>query len=503
MKKRSAVKQLSVFVLLLFVMSMFLPLETMLAKAAPKLSKTELTFESKDAKAQTVKLKGIKAKKIKKVTITNEYEDIVSVTAKNKVTFSVKPVKAGETGAIQIHVEYKKPVKGSKEGDFYINRVTVKGSDEPGPVGPDLPAEVAITTPQELMAMQSYTKNKTTYYLANDIDLTGMGLLQNQYGDQYYKEFVLDGRGHTIKCDAPVFRDNCGTIKNVVFDMNMNCRVSKGGDIVTIWSDYDVCSNGGIAPVIRNDLGAELIHCKAIGTIHIDYDADITWMPVGGTEPSPSSECIIGGLVGTNSYNGKISQCTSDVDITLDVSTTLSPFVYIGGIAGVNDAYRDVNLNGQISECLYSGSLQGKCDSFAYCGGICGKSIGQITDCLNTGTVQSEYVTTPGTGIVATGSHNTRITNVLNTGNVKAGLYGNLSYNEYNPTYENDPVFENAYYLTSKSVGLYSYVSSAIEFPGVTGISDGELTQQSAFAGFDFDKIWIMTENGPSLRNVP
>ncbi|MEE3467382.1 MAG: hypothetical protein VZQ83_02970 [Eubacterium sp.] len=49
----------------------------------------------------------------------------------------------------------------------------------------------------------------------------------------------------------------------------------------------------------------------------------------------------------------------------------------------------------------------------------------------------------------------------------------------------------------------FNYIGNAFEVTGTHGIEDSELTNQSTFFGFDFDKVWKMGANGPELQNVP
>ena len=90
----------------------------------------------------------------------------------------------------------------------------------------------------------------------------------------------------------------------------------------------------------------------------------------------------------------------------------------------------------------------------------------------------------------------------LTVGSVNYGIYGQ---NIYESSLEDDKFnsrFKDVYYLKSKSDG-FNYSGNAFEVPGVHGVDDAGLKNQSTFAGFDFDKIWQMGENGPELRNVP
>ena len=456
------------------------------AAAQPKLSKTKLTFASPKAKAQTITLKNIKASQIKSVRINNQYKDQVTVKKISNVKFSVKPKLAGEVTSIVINVKYKKNINGMTEGFFYLQNIKVKGH-----------SDIAIKSAAQLMNMRSYTKKYWTYYLAKDIDLTGKGYVQDKYKNAGYTDFVLDGKGHTIKSDTPIFKSNAGTIKNIVFDVNMKCQVSKKDAITKIWGgEPSNSTQGGVGPIMDNTYG-KVIGCKSIGKIEIIYDKPVTWTPYGGSasDASPIAEAFVGGLVAFNGY-GSIKQCSSDVKITFKSTVDLAPSVYIGGITGRTSNMEPYNT-GTVTECVNTGNIQYSSNSFAYGGGICGDCHGYITDCLNTGSVKNTgNFQVNGAGILGTSGGNGKIKNVLNTGDVNAGLYGNQGFGE-------DPKFTNAYWLSSKSAGFFNVLQQAVEVPGTKGITGEELTSQATFSGFDFNKIWKMGATGPELKNVP
>lgn len=118
--------------------------------------------------------------------------------------------------------------------------------------------------------------------------------------------------------------------------------------------------------------------------------------------------------------------------------------------------------------------------------------LGNIQNCYNTGTISAEINHAIGTygGGIAGQSSAGRISNCYNVGMSARGI---LSDNFLTPTYVID-----CYYLTSASdqgVGR-----SEPDYERIFAFSEEELRQQSTFSAFDFDQIWVMTENGPQLQ---
>ena len=93
---------------------------------------------------------------------------------------------------------------------------------------------------------------------------------------------------------------------------------------------------------------------------------------------------------------------------------------------------------------------------------------------------------------------------MLNVGNVDAGILGGAIRDKDEVEYGQLPTFTNAYYWKSKSAAVqYRDPQKPFAIPGVTGVEESEQYNEATYAGFDFSKVWEMTDQGPKLRNVP
>jgi hypothetical protein len=208
----------------------------------------------------------------------------------------------------------------------------------------------------------------------------------------------------------------------------------------------------------------------------------------------------VAGLVEENaSYEAVIKNCVSDMNITVTESNNAGNWICVGGLAAENYGYSGNNAS--IIESRFSGKIAVKdATSFVYAGGIYSWGNGDISDCLNTGSVTSNSGSFNwAAGICGEGG--TSVKNVLTTGSVNFGLFG-MSVSVESLSNGVLPTYENAYYLKSRSEG-FNYLGNPFEVPGTKGISDAELTNQATFTGFDFENVWKMGANGPELRNLP
>ena len=465
------------------------------AASAPKLSKTTLTFASPNAKAQTVTIKNLKTKYVKKITIYNDWKEWLTIKkkGKNKLVITPKRSSGDITYGISISIQYKKPVDGRYSDYLMFKKIKIKGK-----------STIAIKTAADLCKMRagSYTTHRWNYYLANDIDMTGKGMVKypGEWGSDTYSDIYLDGKGHTIKSDTPIFNSVGGVLKNIVFDVNINCTVSKKDANTVIWGKVHYNGYGGLAPIVYNN--GKIMGCKSVGTITVNMDKDVTYTMSGGGE-SKITTANIAGLVEENTCtDAVISQCKSEVDITVNFAPDVTPFTYVGGLVTLNYGYSGNSQYASIIESQFAGSIKiVGAMSFAYAGGITGNNNANIKDCLNTGSVSNDSGSMPyAAGINGIGGEKA-VERVLTVGDVKYGLLGN-SISESSLEDGRMSEYKNAYYLSTKSDG-FNYLGNPVEVPGTKGIYEEELVKQETFEGFDFEKVWKMGENGPELRNVP
>ena len=184
------------------------------AASKVKLSKTKITFASPTAKAQTITIKNIKKSNIKSVKITNYPKTWVSVKKKGKNQLVVTPKLSSDSsiGGIDLIVEFMKPIKGDYRAYLSVSKVKVNGK-----------SQIPVKTAADFLKMSGNCVNhRWTYYLTNDIDLTGKGYWNDRSTGN---NIVFDGKGHKIISDGPAFGSFFGKMKNVVFECNYDMAV--------------------------------------------------------------------------------------------------------------------------------------------------------------------------------------------------------------------------------------------------------------------------------------
>ncbi len=254
---------------------------------------------------------------------------------------------------------------------------------------------ILISDKTQLLAMDS---NKS-YKLTADIDALGETVSIGTYEHPFYGS--LDGDGHTVKGISPVggndgahalfgyFSGNVENLNVVTSYVPSGAQsglkyvaglvaYSTGGRIYNCTASVtaDVQADGALAGgiVAYNDGGA-VDRCDASGTITV-------------TAKTPSAVC--GGITGVN-RGGRISHCTSSVNVTV----TGADYLSVGGTVGKNE--------GDISFCLNIGTVNAVLtmdnpSSTAALGGIVGTHLSGIVDgCfaidgINGGGVHSVFI---------------------------------------------------------------------------------------------------------------
>ncbi len=374
----------------------------------------------------------------------------------------------------------------------------------------------------------------STYYLMNDIDLSGIDWSPIEYrsesrSDQFYGTF--DGQGYTISglsltidnnqssssedntVYAGLFGDIAGTIKNLNisdFSFNITSNVNGVGSCT-----YVGCITSGLAN-------------GSVENCHVS-DSEIQVVTDTGAE--------IGGIAGYN-HSGTISNCSFDGEITHKLSDSGSQYTYMGGICG-----NIGSANSYIEKCINYGSITGKSSNSAtnLCiGGVLGGSFiipCNIDQCANYGDVVVEadpayegYGYAEAGGIVgslytnATYDDNV-ITNCYNAGSISAestlsdSIYccagGIVGYsvpsveitNCYNLSEINGAGYNGSIigYLAGSEIGKceYNYYYAGLcklALGGAEGVISlnavgyflPQIQNMATYEGFDFDNIWEM-----------
>lgn len=296
---------------------------------------------------------------------------------------------------------------------------------------------------------------------------------------------------------------------------------------------------------VRNHLGAYFIQTEDIDmTVATAEDGEFYnsgkgWTPIGDSYDmsfignyNGGGHCIVGlkckqsgswatyaGLFG---YNQGVIRNVGMVDST--IFTSVLGTACTGSIASIN--------NGAITNCYNTGSVFSSFLSSitspaeTYVGGIVGRNNGSITNCYNTGGLS---VSSPSTDLPPidsysggiAGRNDGSIINCYNTGAVSSvdyasGIAGINNHNTgsvincYNTgavlggtslicgIAYGEGIIENCYYHNAPNVSLY-----------ITGtpLSLEELKLQENYVGFDFDTIWSISPDinsgYPTLRGMP
>ena len=339
-------------------------------------------------------------------------------------------------------------------------------------IGRDLPYDpyygyTPIRTVAELNAIRNDLDGK--YYLANDILFTDEDFAE---GGVCYNDGVgwiaigdsespftgeLDGKNHTIsglkiryngqRNQRSLFGRNDGILRrlNIQADISLDITLTEEAFV------------GSIAMLAAENYG-QVLNCASYGSITINIAAHSDLASYGRT-------ICVAGLIAEN--NGYIYAAANHADIIVQ-----TPPASAYSIFGIN------------------------------AGGICGKNIGDISNCFNIGDIEktpvSMYDTTVYDNVAGiVGSHQSgRLEYCYNTGNIKNGGYGSAIADYFNPSANTDDCIQHAVYLDNVEVGCrFNYNADTKRATAV------ELKQESTFNGWDFKNIWkIQDGKYPILR---
>lgn len=198
----------------------------------------------------------------------------------------------------------------------------------------------------------------------------------------------------------------------------------------------------------------------------------------------------VGGIVGYaedtlllehNSNNGTISSYTAHKGV--------------GGIAGslgldATKNYKTYCYNVDVYKCVNNGTVDST-DPSSRAGGILGfmeeGPHSYIKDCINRGEILHKHNSDNG-GILGYIDHLGNVYYCFNMGNVEEG-------NATIGTHKTGSTFSHE--------GLYMLDGSGWTWPSANVIKKEDLCNESKYYWLNFDRIWIMTDNGPALRDCP
>lgn len=208
------------------------------------------------------------------------------------------------------------------------------------------------------------------------------------------------------------------------------------------------------------------------------------------TSPSAShAESGVGGIIGYGGGWQKVDACANSGQILSE-----GPHKGVGGIAGSlgHDSYTYTNnfKNVDVNTCFNSGTIDSR-DAKTHVGGILGfmeeGPDSYIRNCANYGRVLNKHNSDNG-GILGYVDHLGKIFYCVNVGIVDEG-------NATIGTHKSGSIFDHD--------GLYMIDGSGWTWPSATVIKKEDLNNQAKYPKLDFKEIWMMPEEGPTLRDCP
>ncbi|MDE6027631.1 MAG: hypothetical protein K2G23_06135 [Muribaculaceae bacterium] len=199
----------------------------------------------------------------------------------------------------------------------------------------------------------------------------------------------------------------------------------------------------------------------------------------------------VGGILGFSGRYAGIMNCANHGNVY-----GVSRFHGVGGVVGsagfdaamtgMTDRFRNVD----VKQCMNSATVSsGNRDT--YVGGVVGYleegNKSDVSECYNTGAVPCNQSHDSG-GIIGTVDHLTNIYRCVNRGMVSHG-------NAMIGTHKAGSLFDHG--------ALYFLDGTGKNWPSAIKVSKTDFTKDSSFGGLDFNNIWIMTVEGPELRDCP
>lgn len=297
-------------------------------------------------------------------TVTASVSNTVqSATTDAEGKYAISNVAAGKTYTIRCEATGYET--GEKKADASVSGPTgVNFALDPLSSGSVPSGYIPIYTAEEFAALQG----DETVILMNDLELAGATGPMEWSG-------ILDGNYHTIS--NPGFglsqgrdgwiEENTGTIRNVQFQIHVSS---------TIQTD-----NEDLIGVVGKNTGT-IENCVVSGSISVFRTDTLEYGVRFG----------VGGLVGTNGYDGVIRNCVNQASVFGSMHKLFNSYlayVYAGGISAYN--------YGTIQHCLNLGDISGESADFAFVGGISGAVVvSKVPErgCGNGGTVTAEVQST-------------------------------------------------------------------------------------------------------------
>ncbi len=379
-----------------------------------------------------------------------------------------------------------------------------------------------ISSQEEFLAM----KEDGTYYLTRDFSVS------STYGSQFFGR--LDGNGHTITTETPLFSDLSGVVKDLTIRGSISSSSGKVGALacngsrlicINVKNDCDVSGTGkyyAAGLVGYSSVWATFIDCENHGAVSSAYHAagivcrtsgELTLSSCKNTgaisASPPGVSYYAGGLTAKSGGSVMMQNCQNNGAIT-------SSSKYIGGLGGYLDT-GDVMKT--ILSCGNSGSVTcggENAQELSYMGGLVGymrggRSYCTLSHCANSGTILSNA---GGKAILCgicgyVNSETIVITHCSNTGsesapNADESICYHLFYDPVEPEecyiHDNDPWKYDNVSFTIEGSGTYriphetsfgewimtdacSTGNQAVWVSPVTGYTEAQIAEDPAFSG--------------------
>lgn len=260
-----------------------------------------------------------------------------------------------------------------------------------------------------------------------------------------------------------------------------------GGSAVYSTTNVHYCINRGniVGGARVGGVVGSIFNYYSRGKEEVKYCANYGDIKAGG-----NADGSVGGVVGYfDCPYGSVSSCANHGSVSSSgVQKT------IGGVCGYAGSYDNSNNHVMVERCMNAGTIS--CDNpSTKLGGVVGHLGGAsysdhsaiIRDCYNTGAILVDQKDDTG-GILGyaasyTDTHRTFNRGEISHGNAIIGTHnsGSTFYHSHN------------YYLEG----------TGGSWPSSTSIKRDDMVNESKYGDFDFTNVWIMTGDGPQLRDCP
>ncbi|MFM2485430.1 beta strand repeat-containing protein [Celerinatantimonas yamalensis] len=440
-------------------------------------------------------------------TVTWSANTKLTLNAAGSIAVNAAMTASGESAGLVLNY--------GSDKDYYVNApITLSGANATLNInGNDYTLIHSMTGFQA----SSGSASGTYFALAQDLDLSG-----NSFDTAPVTTFggTLAGLGHTISNLTISASDlqyvgligkNSGAIRDL--------KLSGAKNTVLVSNQYS--GNWGL--LAGENIGT-ISNVDVVGTLKATININ--------------GYFVIGGLVGSNSSNGNISNSTSNVTLTANKTQSDSSSLIVGGLIG--------NNNGTITNSSSSGAVSAESNGgYVFVGGLIGVNSGKASTLSSSSVVKG--VITGGDGYVSSGglvgSNQNSIVNSYATGAVSAestnsgstayagGLVGSLQDATNNGFLVSDGLVDSSYAVGSTSAmgssaysgGLIGYLisgESKLSFfdegttnqangvgndsaaNGVNGLTTEQARNSSNYTGWDFTNTWYQSgDMRPILRS--